>query len=197
MTSANGNIFCVTGHLCGEFPAQSSVTRSFDVFFDLRLKNGWVNNREAGDLRRHRARFDVTLVIWQKTIEREKKYFSPWKRVFLSYHNPISRNFNRVEFQFSIFSFRFYYRMALPIPIVVDWIRIYVLEQVIEDPDRHLPPIGIDPNPHRPQIGGCPRSDYPDRGRSRLGSTLIAGRSRPVICLKIHTDIVNQTFLYA
>ena len=40
MTSSNGNIFRVTGHLCGEFPAQSSVTQSFDVFFDLRLNKG-------------------------------------------------------------------------------------------------------------------------------------------------------------
>ena len=43
MTSSNGNIFRVTGHLCGnspvpgEFPAQRPVTRSFDVFFDLHL----------------------------------------------------------------------------------------------------------------------------------------------------------------
>ena len=43
MTSSNGNIFRVTGHLCGEFtgpgefPAQRPVTRSFDAFFDLRL----------------------------------------------------------------------------------------------------------------------------------------------------------------
>ena len=37
MTSSNGNIFRVTGHLCGEFPAQRPVTRSFDVCFDLRL----------------------------------------------------------------------------------------------------------------------------------------------------------------
>ena len=37
MTSSNGNIFRVTGHLCGEFPSQRPVTRSFDVFFDLRL----------------------------------------------------------------------------------------------------------------------------------------------------------------
>ena len=36
MTSSNGNIFRVTGHLCGEF-TQSPETRSFDVFFDLRL----------------------------------------------------------------------------------------------------------------------------------------------------------------
>ena len=43
MTSSNENIFRVTGHLRGEFtgpvefPAQRPVTRSFDVFSDLRL----------------------------------------------------------------------------------------------------------------------------------------------------------------
>ena len=44
ITSSNGNTFRVTGHLYGEFtsdtgqfPAQRPVTRSFDVFFDLRL----------------------------------------------------------------------------------------------------------------------------------------------------------------
>ena len=43
MTSSNGNIFRGTGPLCGEFtgpgefPTQRPVTRSFDVFFDLRL----------------------------------------------------------------------------------------------------------------------------------------------------------------
>ena len=33
MTSSNGNIF----HVTGEFPSQRPVTRSFGVFFDLRL----------------------------------------------------------------------------------------------------------------------------------------------------------------
>ena len=43
MKSSNGNIFRITGPLCGnspvtgEFPAQRPATRSFDVFFDLRL----------------------------------------------------------------------------------------------------------------------------------------------------------------
>ena len=41
MMSSNGNIFRVTGPLCGEitseFPSQKPATRSFDVFFDLRL----------------------------------------------------------------------------------------------------------------------------------------------------------------
>ena len=45
----------------GEFPAQRPVTRSFDVFFAL--INGWVNNDEASDLRRHRAHYDVTVII--------------------------------------------------------------------------------------------------------------------------------------
>ena len=50
MTSSNGNIFRVAGHLCGEFtcpgefPAQRPVTRSFDVFFDLRLIK-WLNKQ--------------------------------------------------------------------------------------------------------------------------------------------------------
>ena len=67
MTSSNGNIFRVIGLLrvggnspvtC-EFPSQRPVTRSFDLFFDLRLNNGWVNNREVGDWRRH---YDVIVI---------------------------------------------------------------------------------------------------------------------------------------
>ena len=42
-------------------PSQWPVTRSFDVFFGLR--NGWVNNREPGDLRRNRAHYDVTVMM--------------------------------------------------------------------------------------------------------------------------------------
>ena len=45
----------------GEFPAQRPVTRSFDVFFDLRQNKR--HNREAGDLRRHRAHYDVIVMI--------------------------------------------------------------------------------------------------------------------------------------
>ena len=68
MTSSNGNIFRVTGHLCGEFtvpgefPAQRPVTRGFDVSLICTRINGWVNKGEAGDLRRHRAHCDVTVI---------------------------------------------------------------------------------------------------------------------------------------
>ena len=67
MTSSNGNIFRVTGHLCEEFtgsrgfPAQRSVTRSFDVFFIW--INGWVNNREAGDLSHYRPHYDAIVMV--------------------------------------------------------------------------------------------------------------------------------------
>ena len=72
MTSSNGNIFRVTGHLYGEFtdprftgprwiPAQRPVTRSFDVFFDLRLNKrlskqswGWWFEMLSRSLCRHR-----------------------------------------------------------------------------------------------------------------------------------------------
>ena len=52
---------------CGEFTGhrwipQRPVTRSFDVFFDLRLNNGWVNNREADDLRCHCTHYDVIVM---------------------------------------------------------------------------------------------------------------------------------------
>ena len=38
------------------------VTRSFDVSLICAWINGWVNNREAGDLSRNRAHHDVTVM---------------------------------------------------------------------------------------------------------------------------------------
>ena len=69
MTSSNGNIFRVTGPLCGnspvtgEFPSQRPVTRSFDTFLFAPWINVWVNNLEAGDLSRHRAHYDVIVML--------------------------------------------------------------------------------------------------------------------------------------
>ena len=70
MTSSNGNIFRVTGHLCGEFPGPRWIphTKASDAelgcfLWSVPWINGWVNNREAGDLRRHRAHYDVIVVI--------------------------------------------------------------------------------------------------------------------------------------
>ena len=53
----------------GDFPSQRPVTRSFDVFFDLRLIKQVSKQSRRGDLRHHRTHNDVTvmcnlLVIW-------------------------------------------------------------------------------------------------------------------------------------
>ena len=68
MTSSNGNIFRVTGHLCGEFtgPRWIPHTKASDAelwcFFICVWINSWVNNGEAGDLRRYRAHYDVIVM---------------------------------------------------------------------------------------------------------------------------------------
>ena len=51
-----------------EFPAQRPVTRSFDVSLISAQINGQVNNGEAGDLRRHRAHYDVTVMFAVDTL---------------------------------------------------------------------------------------------------------------------------------
>ena len=62
MTSSNGNIFHVTAPLCGEFtgdrcsPHKGQCRGAFMFSMIYAWINGWVNNRKAGDLRRHRAK---------------------------------------------------------------------------------------------------------------------------------------------
>ena len=69
MTSSNENIFRVTGHLCGEFtgPLVNSPHKGQwrgALMFSLICvwMNNWENNRKAGDLRRYRALYDVTVM---------------------------------------------------------------------------------------------------------------------------------------
>ena len=80
MTSSNGNVFRVTGPKCGEFIGPGEFPRKDQwrgtLMFSLICAwiNGWVNNREAGDLRRHRGHYDVSVMsfwvsitsLWEK-----------------------------------------------------------------------------------------------------------------------------------
>ena len=89
MTSSKGNIFRVTGRSCGEFTGHRWIprTKASDAELDRwipRTKgqwrgalmfslicawiNSWVNNREAGDLRRHHTHYDVTVMLQQNPI---------------------------------------------------------------------------------------------------------------------------------
>ena len=62
MTSSIGDIFRVTGPLCGKFTGHrwTFLTKASDAELWYFLWSApWINNREAGDLRRYRAHCDV------------------------------------------------------------------------------------------------------------------------------------------
>ena len=70
MTSSNGNIFRVTGQYVRGIhrsPLNSPHKGQWRGFFMFSLIcvwiNDWVNNREAGDLRRYRAHYDVIVMF--------------------------------------------------------------------------------------------------------------------------------------
>ena len=70
MTSSNGSMFRITGPLCGEFTGlrwipctKASEAQLWCFLWSAPWINGWVNNREAGNLRRHRAHYDVIVLM--------------------------------------------------------------------------------------------------------------------------------------
>ena len=86
MTSSNGNIFGITGHLCGEFtgdrefPSQRLATRSFDVFFDMRLNkrlskqssDWWFETPSRPLWRRCNATYHSSPILGGKSITHNK-----------------------------------------------------------------------------------------------------------------------------
>ena len=68
MTSSNGNLFCITGHLCGQFIGDRWIPSTNGQWRGALMSslictwiNGWVNNGEAGDLKYHRIHHDITV----------------------------------------------------------------------------------------------------------------------------------------
>ena len=89
MTSSKGNIFRVPGHLCGEFTGPRLIPRTeandaeFLMFSLIWAQiNGWVNNGEAADMRRHRAHHDVTIM---------------WGEWVYETSHPVGRNIQRYD----------------------------------------------------------------------------------------------------
>ena len=75
------HFFRVIGPLCGEFTGHPPVTSprkgqwrgALMSSLIYALTNGWVNNRDAHDLRRHRAHYDVTVMWCFKLVINYKK----------------------------------------------------------------------------------------------------------------------------
>ena len=95
VTSSNGKVFRVTGLSGGEFACHRwiPIAKASDTelsFFSLICAptKGWINNRGAGDLRRHWAHYDVTndifmFDIWQRAgqqcwLTTSLKYQNDW-----------------------------------------------------------------------------------------------------------------------
>ena len=62
ITPSNGNFFRVTIPLCGEFTGPLTKPNDAEMFLICAWTNGWMNNREAGGLWRHRTHYDVTVM---------------------------------------------------------------------------------------------------------------------------------------
>ena len=88
ITSSNGNIFRVTGPLCGEFTChrwmlltQASDAELWWVFLSVPWIHGWMNNRKTGDLRRHRAHYGVIVMWCCRNPNFEPLWWPPWGQV--------------------------------------------------------------------------------------------------------------------
>ena len=85
MVASNGSIFSVTGPLWGEFtghwwmnsPHKGQWCGALIFSLILTSTNGWANHRDAGDFRRHRAHYDVTVVFFRP--QRNAKHHTKWE----------------------------------------------------------------------------------------------------------------------
>ena len=109
MTSSNGNIFRVTGHLCGEFtgpgefPAQMPVTRSFDVYFDLRLNK-----------RLSKQPWDWWFETLSRPLRRHSNAETPWRSCDVTIGPPTSQAFtNIIAYYANVRSLREWYHKLL------------------------------------------------------------------------------------
>ena len=106
MTSSNGNIFRVTGP-CAVNPTHKGQWRGALMFSLISVWiNGWVNNREAGDLRRYRGHYDVIVMkTWDHFLNRLSRVtsarFQPMGEdmcnVFSHWITPCSRDPKTIE----------------------------------------------------------------------------------------------------
>ena len=86
MTSWNGNIFRVTGHS----PHKGQWREALMFSLICVWINGWINNREVGDLRRHRAHYEVIVMGWPSN--RKISWILEAARIgtVLDFSNPLS-----------------------------------------------------------------------------------------------------------
>ena len=101
MTSLNTSpsLFVGNSPVTGEFPHKGQWRGALMLSLICAWINGWVNNREAADLRCHRANYDITLMCckWMEYVEynvqdskiyRNAIFCQYWKLKFDTYAMP-------------------------------------------------------------------------------------------------------------
>ena len=89
----------VTGPLWGEFaghrriPLTKALTRASDAelwcfLWSALETNGWVNNRDAGELRRHRTHYDVTVMLVKGLVPNSTSTFK-WPCYYIIPHDDV------------------------------------------------------------------------------------------------------------
>ena len=126
MTSSNGYIFRVTGPLCGHRSPVNSPHKGQwrgALMFSLICAwiNGWVNNREAGDLRSRSALCSV--IVRRAGLLWSQQDFEWWWSV------PLFKCLTVLEFSFILFDLclliTFFNFIMNYVPIVTFWIFTY------------------------------------------------------------------------
>ena len=71
--------FCARNSpVTGEFPVQGQWRGALVFSLICAWINGWVNNREAGDLRRHRAHYNVIVMTFPRPQDSCLQFHQPW-----------------------------------------------------------------------------------------------------------------------
>ena len=119
MTSSNGNIFRITGLLCGEFTGHWRIPRTKASDAEL-WSFGWVNNREAGDLRCHHAHYDAIvmyhscLITWllllQLPFDKSYCYASEVEKSMSTRSRRVKMPFRQVKI--SLYTYEMYRKIA-------------------------------------------------------------------------------------
>ena len=83
MTSSNRNIFRVTGFCAANNSPHKGQWRGPLMFSFICVSiNGWVNNHEAGDLRRYRAHYEVTIMTRRSSMVTQVHYATTWLMIY-------------------------------------------------------------------------------------------------------------------
>ena len=136
MTSSNENIFRVTGPVCGEFTGlrwmphtKASDAEHWCFLWSAAWINGWVNNDEAGDLRRNRSHYDV--IVMRNDISTSGNFI--WQNILnkLPHHPYYHNHYNYYYYYY--YHYYYYCLIICLVQIIPIYVGCYKQENLLSD----------------------------------------------------------------